>query len=377
MNLTRLSAILALNIFFLTAAATAEDGVTNTRILIGQTVGLTGTVAAPVKEMNEGANAYFTVVNNNGGVHGRKIELLTLDDKFDPKLTLANAETLIKKERVFALFLGRGTPHTKGIVPILVENKVPLLAPSTGSTIFHEPPIRWIFNIRAKYQTEVIKAVEHFSTVGIKKIGILHVDDAFGQDGLEGFNKAMAQHKLTPAIVTKFARVKPDYAATAATVIKANPSALIIVSSSKNTIGVIRAIRAQGNQMQIMTLSNNSSRAFVDELGVAGAGVIMSQITVAPHLISTRLGREFGLAAKATGATISYPAIEGYVNAKVLVEGLQRAGRNLTREGFIRALESMQHVDMGGILITYSENDHSGSEFVELTMIGKNGRFIR
>lgn len=377
MNLIRLSAIVALNIFFLTAASAAEDGVTNTRILIGQTVGLTGTVAAPVKEMNEGANAYFTVVNNNGGVHGRKIELLTLDDKFDPKLTLANAETLIKKERVFALFLGRGTPHTKGIVPILAENKVPLVAPSTGSTIFHEPPIRWIFNIRARYQAEVIKAVEHFATVGIKKIGILHVDDAFGQDGLAGFNKAMAKYNLTPAIITKFARVKPDLEATAATLIEAKPSALIIVSSSKNTIGVIKAIRAKGNQMQIMTLSNNSSRAFVDELGTVGAGVIMSQITVAPHLISTRLGREFGLAAKATGATISYPAIEGYVNAKVLVEGLQRAGRNLTREGFIRALESMQHVDMGGILITYSENDHSGSEFVELTMIGKNGRFIR
>lgn len=372
-----LATIFTLALASATSASVAEDGVTDTRILIGQTVGLTGTVAAPVKEMNEGANAYFTVVNNNGGVHGRKIEMLTLDDKFDPKLTVANAETLIKKERVFALFLGRGTPHTKAIIPILTENKVPLLAPSTGSMIFHEPPIPWIFNIRAKYQTEVIKAVEHFATVGIKKIGILHVDDAFGQDGLEGFNKAMAQHKLEPINITKFARVKPDIAATATAVIKANPSALIIVSSSKNTIEVIKAIRARGNQMQIMTLSNNSSRAFVEDLGPAGAGVIMSQITVAPHLMSTRLGREFGVAAKATGATISYPAIEGYANAKVLVEGLQRAGRKLTREGFIRALESMQHVDMGGVLITYGENDHSGSEFVELTMIGKDGRFIR
>ena len=367
--------VLGLTCTALTSAA--EDGVTNTTILIGQTVGLTGTVAAPVKEMNEGANAYFTVVNKNGGVHGRKIEMLTLDDKFDPALTVANAETLIKKERVFALFLGRGTPHTQAIVPILAEHKVPLIAPSTGSTIFHEPPIRWIFNIRAKYQTEVAKAVEHFATVGIKKIGILHVDDAFGQDGLDGFNRAMAEHKLTPAIITKFARVKPDYATTATTLINANPSALIIVSSSKNTIEIIKAIRTQGNHMQIMTLSNNSSRAFVQELGSYGAGIIMSQITVAPHLVTTRLGKEFGAAAKITGTTISYPAIEGYVNAKVLVEGLQRAGRNLTREGFIRALESMQNVDMGGVLITYGDNDHSGSEFVELTMIGKDGRFIR
>jgi branched-chain amino acid transport system substrate-binding protein len=377
MNTKWLAAFLVVGFAWTTLPSAAEDGVTHNTILLGQTVGVTGTVAAPVKEMNEGANAYFTFVNKNGGVHGRTIKLLTLDDKFDPALTVANAETLIKKERVFALFLGRGTPHTQAILPILVENQVPLIAPSTGSTVFHDPPIRWIFNIRAKYQTEVAKAIEHFALLGVKRIGILHVDDAFGEDGLAGFNKAMAAHKLTPTNITKFARVKPDYAATAATVIKANPSALIIVSSSKNTIEVIKAIRAQGNQMQIMTLSNNSSHAFVKELGPAGAGVILSQIMVAPHLVTTRLGQEFNAAAKATGATISYPAIEGYMNAKVLVEGLQRAGRNLTREGFIRALESMQTIDMGGVLISYGEKDHSGSEFVELTMIGKDGRFIR
>jgi branched-chain amino acid transport system substrate-binding protein len=377
MNRNWLANFFILGFALTTFAHAAENGVTDNAILLGQTVGLTGTVAAPVKEMNEGANAYFTAVNKNGGVHGRKIELLTLDDKFDPALTVANAETLIKKERVFALFGGRGTPHTQAIIPILAENKVPLIAPSTGSTIFHEPPIRWIFNIRAKYQTEVEKGVEHFATVGIKKIGILHVDDAFGQDGLEGFNRAMAAQKLTPTNITKFARVKPDYAQTAAAVIKANPSALVIISSSKNTIEVIKAIRAQGNQMQIMTLSNNSSQAFVKDLGPAGAGIVLSQVTVAPHLVTTRLGKEFLSAAKASGITISYPAIEGYINAKVLVEGLQRAGRNLTREGFIRALESIQRVDMGGIMITYDENDHTGSEFVELTMIGKDGRFIR
>jgi ABC-type branched-subunit amino acid transport system substrate-binding protein len=358
-------------------AASAEEGVTDTRILIGQTVGLTGTVAAPVKEVNEGANAYLSQVNKQGGVHGRKIELITLDDKFDPAITATNAETLIKKEHVFALFQGRGTPHTQKILPILAEHNVPLLAPSTGATAFHTPVNPLLFNIRAKYQDEIAQIVQHLTTTGIKSIGLLHVDDTFGQDGLEGFNKAMALHKQTPVIIAKFARVKPDYAATAAAIIKANPSALVIVSSSQNTIAVIKAIRAQGSTMQLLTLSNNTSQAFVKELGAAGAGVIVTQVTPAPHLVTTPLGQEFKLAAKASGATVSYAAMEGYVNAKVLVEGLRRAGRNLTREGFIRALESMQRVDLGGILITYGDNDHTGSEFVELTMIGKDGRFIR
>jgi branched-chain amino acid transport system substrate-binding protein len=355
----------------------AEPGVTDTRILIGQTVGVTGTVAGPVKELNEGASAYFKEVNSKGGVHGRKIDMLVMDDKFDPALTLKNAETLIKKEGVFMLFLGRGTPHTTGILPLISEYKVPLLAPSTGAKIFHEPAHPTLFNVKATYQDEVAKAIEHFATVGVKSISILHVDDAFGRDGLEGFEKAMAAHKLTPVAVTKFARVKPDFVATAKEVIKPNPQALIIVSSANNTMGVIKAIRAEGGQMQIMTMSNNSSQSFFEGLGSAGIGVIISQITPAPHLVSTPLGQEFKEMVKKYNATVSYAAMEGYVNAKVLVEALRRAGPNLTRAGFIRAMESMQRVDFGGIMVTYGPKDHSGSEFVELTMIGKNGRIIR
>ncbi len=357
--------------------ASAETGVTDSTILIGQTVGLTGTVAAPVKELNEGANAYFNLVNKQGGVHGRKIEMRMLDDKFDPALTLANAETLIKKDQVFALFGGRGTPHTQGILQLLEANNVPLVAPSTGAAVFHEPVHRLLFNIRAKYQDEVIRAVEHFDTIGVKSISILHVDDAFGQDGLAGFKKAMEARMLTPVAITKFARVNPDYKATATEVIKPNPGALIIVSSAKNTVEVIKAIRAQGGHMLIMTMSNNSSDAFVKDLGAAGYGVIVSQITPAPHLLTTPLGQEFHSATKNTKVTMSYAAMEGFVNAKVFVEGLRRAGRNLTREGFIHAMESMQRVDFGGLMVTYGPHDHTGSEFVELTMIGKDGRFVR
>ena len=377
MNAIRCKLFPALLLICSAFSSWAEDGVTDTSILLGQTVGITGTVAGPVKEMNEGAMAYFNQINKRGGVHGRKIELRTLDDKFDPALTLANAETLIRKDHVFALFQGRGTPHTQGILPLLEEANVPLVAPSTGATVFHQPVKRLLFNIRAKYQDEVAKAVEHFTTIGVRGISILHVDDAFGEDGLEGFKKAMEARKLPPVAITKFARVKPDFEATAAEVIRAKPDALIIVSSAKNTIEVIKAIRAQGGQMQIMTMSNNSSQAFVKDLGKAGTGVIVSQITPAPHLMSTPLGQEFGVTAKAAGATVSYAAMEGYVNAKVLVEGLRRAGPKLTREGFIRALESMQRVDFGGLMVTYGPDDHTGSEFVELTMIGRDGKFVR
>jgi branched-chain amino acid transport system substrate-binding protein len=357
--------------------AWAQDGVTDTKIVIGQTIGVTGTIAGPVKEMMEGANAYIQSVNDRGGINGRKIELRVLDDKFDPKLAAENAEALIKNQHVFALFQSRGTPHTQAMLPILEANQVPLIAPSTGAMVFHKPVNHLLFNVRPQYQAEVAKAIEHLDTIGLKDIGFLHVDDTFGLDGLEGFNQTMAARHLTPTIITKFARVKPDYATVAASIVKANPKAVIIVSSSSNTIEVIKAIRAQGGKMQLLTLSNNSSQGFIKDLGEAGHGVIITQVTPPPHMISTTLGQEFRAAAKVTGATVSYAAMEGFVGAKVLVEGLRRAGRNLTRVTFIQAMETMQRVDLGGMTVNYSGSNHSGSEFVELTMITKSGRLAR
>jgi branched-chain amino acid transport system substrate-binding protein len=357
--------------------AWAQDGVTDNKIVIGQTIGVTGTIAGPVKEMLEGANAYIRSVNEHGGVNGRKIELRVLDDKFDPKLAAENAEILIKDQHVFALFQSRGTPHTQALLPILEANQVPLIAPSTGAMLFHKPVNHLVFNVRPKYQTEVAKAIEHLDTIGLKEIGFLYVDDIFGLDGLDGFNQTMAARHLTPTIITKFARVKPDYAAVAASIVKANPKAVIIVSSSSNTIEVIKAIRAQGGQMQLLTLSNNSSQGFIKDLGTAGYGVVITQVTPPPHMVSTTLGQEFRVAAKATDTTVSYAAMEGFVAAKVLVEGLRRAGRNLTRATFIQAMETMQRVDLGGMTVNYSGSNHSGSEFVELTMITKSGRLAR
>lgn len=355
--------------------AFAEDGITDTTILIGQTVGVTGTVAGPVKETNEGAQAYFKAVNKAGGVFGRKIELRTLDDKFDPGEAFKNAKTLIEKDGVFAMFQGRGTPHVQGLVPLLEQHGVPLIAPSTGSTVFHQPVNRWVFNVRAKYHDEIAKAVAYLKSTGIQNIGLLHVDDAFGKDALAGYEKAINRNGLKTGTIVKFDRVKPNYDATAEEVNKSAPQALIIASSAKNTVEAIKAIRAKGGAMQLLTLSNNSSEAFVKDLGKTGSGVLVTQVTPSPAVLSTALGKEFKAAAQASGATLSYAAMEGFLNAKVLVEGLKRAGKTPTREGLVKALESMQNVDIG-VPISYSAADHTGSEFVDLTMISRDGRFI-
>jgi branched-chain amino acid transport system substrate-binding protein len=355
----------------------AEEGVSKDKILIGQTIGITGTVAGPVKEMLEGANAYFNAINSNGGVFGRKIKLISLDDKFDPALSAENTKKLINDEHVFAMFQSRGTPHTQAMLPILEKYNVPLIAPSTGAAIFHDPVLPLVFNVRPRYQLEVAKGIEFFALAGYKKIGLLHVDDTFGKDGLAGFKVAMKEHHLEPAVITSFARVSPDYSLAATNILAADPAALIIVSSEKNTVDVIKEIRKKGGKMTIMTLSNNSSDAFISHLGTDASGIMLSQITPAPELLSSVLGQELRTAGKMSKVTYSYAAMEGFVSAKVLVEGLRKAGPNLTREQFIRALESIKSEDLGGISLTYSTSNHSGSEYVELTMIGKKRAYIR
>jgi ABC-type branched-subunit amino acid transport system substrate-binding protein len=357
--------------------AMAEDGVTDNTILIGQTIGITGQIAGAVKELNEGANAYLKQVNQRGGVNGRKIQLITLDDKFEPALSAKNAEKLINEDKVFALFQNRGTPHTEAILPIMMASKVPLVGPSTGATILHTPVNPLLFNVRAKYQAEILKTVEQFSMSGITQIALVHVDDSFGRDGLAGFNFAMAARKLTPALVAKFDRAKPEFPAVVDSIVKAKPHAVIIVSSAPTAATIIKLVREQGSKVRFMTLSNNSSEAFVKSLGEHAAGVVVSQITPAPQVVTSKLSGEFKIAAKASGATMSYAAMEGFIAAKVLVEGLRRGGKKLTRESFIRGLESIRNWDLGGVDISYGPDDHTGSEYVELTIIGQDGKFRR
>jgi branched-chain amino acid transport system substrate-binding protein len=182
----------------LLAALTAATGA-SAQILIGQTAGFTGAVAAGVKEISAGARLYLDAVNADGGIGGQKIELISMDDAFEPGKAAENAEELIVKRKVLALFLSRGTPHTQRIQPLLSRFGVPLIAPSTGAMVLHKPVHPWLFNVRATYQREAERAVAHLVTIGVQRIGVIHVDDSFGADLLEGAQRGLEAAKLKPA----------------------------------------------------------------------------------------------------------------------------------------------------------------------------------
>ncbi|CAN5727443.1 ABC transporter substrate-binding protein [soil metagenome] len=347
------------------------------QILVGQTAGFTGAVAAGVKETTDGARLWIDTVNARGGVFGQKVELVSLDDKFDPKLAAENARKLIEEQNVSVMFLTRGTPHTEAIIPLLDKYGVALVGPSTGAMVLHQPVKRNVFNVRATYQREAEKAVTYLASTGITRIAVVLADDSFGADGLAGAQKGMAAAKLTP-LVEKFDRARPDFSAIAPKLAKANVQAVMMIASGAAVVDSIKALRAAGSQAQIVTLSNNASSGFVKSLGDLGRGVIVTQVFPYERSIAYPMVKEAQELAKARNLPDVSPAtLEGFASAKVLIEGLRRAGPKPSREKIAVALEGIRKFDLGGLEVNYSTERHTGLDFADLSIIGTDGKFKR
>jgi branched-chain amino acid transport system substrate-binding protein len=354
-------------------------GNAHAQILIGQTAGFTGPVAAGVKETTDGAKLYIDSINAKGGVHGQKIELMSLDDKFDPKLAAENARKLVEEQNVLALFLNRGTPHTEAIIPILDKNGVALIAPSTGAMVLHQPVRQHVFNVRATYQREAEKAMAHLTSMGITRIAVVLADDSFGADGLEGAQKGLAQAKLKPVVEEKFNRAKPDFGPIAPKIVKANTQAILMVASGQAVVDGVRAFRTAGSAAQIVTLSNNASGGFIKSLGTDARGVIVTQVFPSERSVAYPMVKEALelMKTRKQGGELSPAMLEGYAAAKVLVEALRRAGPKPTREKIQTALESLRKFDLGGLQVSYSPDHHTGLDFADLSIIGSDGKFKR
>jgi branched-chain amino acid transport system substrate-binding protein len=348
------------------------------QLRIGQPSGFTGSVAAGVKENTEGAKLYIDAVNARGGVNGQKIELISVDDEFNPARTVEVARELITRQNVLALFLNRGTPHSQALLPLLAEYKVPLVAPSTGAMVLHQPVNPWVFNVRATYQREAAKAIEHLATIGITRIAVLETDDSFGADSAAGARQGFERTKLQPVLQEKFPRDKPDFGPLAQRVRSAEAQAVLVIGSAGNTASAVQAIRAAGSRAQVVTLSNNASDGFIRLLGEHARGVIVTQVFPNERSVSYALIKEARDLATAKGMEGVSPAMmEGFAAAKVLVEGLRRAGPKPTPAGLRDALEGIRGFDLGGLTVSYSRDNHTGLDFADLSIIDGSGRFRR
>ncbi|MDP1740647.1 ABC transporter substrate-binding protein [Polaromonas sp.] len=365
-------------LFMATAPAAAETGVTDREILVGQFAAQTGPAAELGKRMQLGMLAHFNAVNAAGGINGRSIKLVSRDDGYEPEKAAAAVKALIEEDKVFALVGSVGTPTTLAAVPAINAAGIPLIGPFTGAQALREPFNRNLFHVRASYFDETERIVQHLSTLGIKKIAVFYQNDSYGKAGLEGVTRALAKRNLTAAAAVTVERNSIDVAAAWATLQTAAPEAVVQISAYKSCAALIKLARSKGYGGQFFNVSFVGSTALSAELGDAGAGVTISQVVPFPYTASSAIVREYQQRMTEGGnKDFDFSSMEGFLAAKVFVEGVRRAGKTLTRESLVTGLESMREVNLGGFLVNYGPKSHEGSRFTDLTIIGRGGRFVR
>ncbi len=353
------------------ARAQSED-----KIVLGQSAPFTGPAAQLGIQFYQGAKVLFDQVNAQGGVGRRLIEIRKLDDGYEPERCADNTRRLIAED-VFALFGYIGTPTSLAALPLATRAKIPFIAPFTGAMALREPFNRYAFHVRASYNDETALIVKQLTNLGLKKIAVFHQNDAYGKAGLDGVTLALAALNLKPVAQATVERNSVDVDAAVKAIVAAAPDAVVQVSAYKACAAFIRAARKAGYGGTFYNVSFVGTQALADELGKEGAGVVVSQVVPSPYNAASPLAREFVAAVKKAGgeAQVNFSSMEGYLAAKVLVEGLKRAAtRSLSRDALISGLESLNNQSFGGFSVSFSPRNHVASSYVDISMLTGDGR---
>lgn len=361
----------------LTSAGTvAQQGNT---IKLGQSLPLSGPLTELGSEYREGAQTYFKWVNSKGGIGGRKIDLVTLDDAYVVEKTLLNAKKLLDEESVFAFFGMFGSANYAALMPLINERGVPSVAPYTGADSLRALASPTTFWLRASYGDETEKIVDQLTTLGINRIAVFYQDDAFGKAGLTGVEAALAKRQLKVLKTGVYDKTKNDVGEAVKAIGAADPQAVVMISTYKPTAAFVKQMRLAGKLPQFFALSVVGLKALSAELGAEAAGIAISQVVPFPDNSTAPVVREMRQlpAAMLPAAGVTYTTLEGYIAAKVMVEALRRAGPQLSREKLVAALESMRDFDTGGFPVNYAGGNHLGSRFAEVTIVSKSGKLMR
>lgn len=348
------------------------------QIVLGQSTDLTGPLGELGSAMHQGAQAAFAAVNARGGIQGRSIVLNTLDDQYDVQKGLANVKQLMADPNTFALFNCMGTANVEAMLPMVLESGIPFFAPFTGAQLSRVPQ-RNVFNIRASYAEEAEKLVQHLHTLGIKRIAIAYQANSFGKEVFNATQRSMAKLGLPDGPSATVENNASDAAAAAAKIAQAQPEAVLIGLAGKPAMEFVKSFRALRRGTSLYGLSVLGTSANIAALGADGVGMALTQVMPLPTNPVVPVSREFMQAWKAIGAKAepSHLALEGYINARVFCEALQRAGKNPTRASFIDATWSLRKLDLGGFEVHATEPGRNASRFVELTLVGRDGKYVR
>jgi branched-chain amino acid transport system substrate-binding protein len=362
------------------ARSQATPGVTDKEIVIGSCSALEGPSKFLGTETVSGANAYFATVNEAGGVNGRKLRLVTSDDSYDPAKTQACFDKLMN-EKVFALGFFVGTPTAVKYVPLAESNKIPLVGLFTGAQTLYQPLRHWVVNVRASYFDETREQIDGlWNVLGYRKIAVIYPDDPFGAAVLAGVTAALKAHGMEPIVVASYERQTSRVGAAIDKVRQANPDAVVVVGPSNTVAPILKQAHAKGWKPLFTTVSFVGTDELISEAGDDADGVVITQVVQPYYLTEFKAVTLYRRAMQTfyPGVQANFVSFEGFIDAMVMVEGLTRAGKDLTREGLIRGIESIHEMDIGlgpQLKLDYSAKDHKGFDHVVPTVI-RGGRAV-
>ena len=359
-------------------------GVFDDRVVFGQSAAFSGPASQLGIGMRLGISAAFAEANRNGGVHGRRLELVSLDDTYEPERAIANTTRLIDDDLVFALIGAVGTPTSRSATPVARAAGVPYIAPFTGAAFLRDAEVLPnVINMRASYNQETEEMVERLSTdLGLERIGIMYQEDSFGRAGFNGTMAALGKRNMQPAAVGLYPRNTTAVKTGLLDLQEGDPDAVILVGAYRPLAELIAWARHIGKDWEFINISFVGSNALAEELGRLdpdkGAGVFVTQVVPFPHDASTPVVAAYhsALARHDPDATPGFVSLEGYLAGRLAIAGLERCGALLDRECFLAGLRSPEPIDLDGFALQFGEGDNQGSDTVFLTMIDENGEYV-
>lgn len=368
--------LLMIGLGMMPCAAQAEPGVLDDRIVFGESAAFSGPAEALGLGMREGILAAFNETNKAGGVHGRKLTLISYDDGYEPDRAIANTNRLIKNDKVFALIGEVGTPTSQAAQPIATEARVPFIGPLTGAGFLRNPALGNVVNVRASYDQETETWIERLTQdLDISRIAILYQNDGFGKAGLSGVEKAMDKRDLKLVAQGTYERNTVAVEAAVEAIVKGNPEAVVMVGAYKPCAAFIKQASASGLKARFVNISFVGTNALAKELGNDGNGVIVTQVVPFPEDTSIPLVAQYQKALRSDNpnAKFGFVSLEGYMVGQLVVQSLSKMNGPVTRDGLLATIEKVGSFNLGGVTLSYGPNDNQGMDRVFLTVIQSDG----
>jgi ABC-type branched-subunit amino acid transport system substrate-binding protein len=360
------------------APVAADKGVSDTAIQFAQVAALEGPAGALGTGMQQGILAAFDEANRAGGINGRQLELTSMDDGYEPNRSIKEVRNAIESDSYIALIGPVGTPTSKATQPLATDANMPFIGPFTGAGFLRDPNLKNVVNMRATYDAETEAWIKHLvDDSGLTDIAILFQDDGFGRVGLSGVTKALEARGMTLVAQGSYTRNTVAVKSALLEIRKVKPQAVVMVGAYKPLAEFVKLSHKMKMDPVFVTISFVGSKAFAAELGADGDGVIISQVVPQPWDMTLPIIVDYQAALKAVDANAEpgFVSLEGYVTGRLAIEGLRKAGKDLSRASYLTALGNLGTVDLGGMILSFGAGDNQGSDDVFLTRIRSDGTF--